>query len=133
MKPIDYAKHWIAVLSSDASVKSAVKLLRDENIGSILVKDCKGKPEGLLTDKVIFNAIAEDVDVSKKLVGDLRLEALVYIDKDADMEEVMGSFSKSPSGRLAMRDKHGNIVGILKRKNLERFSAFRVAKSFLKK
>ncbi|MBU0762093.1 MAG: CBS domain-containing protein [Candidatus Altiarchaeota archaeon] len=133
MKPFDYAKHWIAVLSLEASVKNAARLFRDENIGSILVKDEDGAPVGLLTDKVLFNAIAEGVDLRDKKVADLKVENLVYIEKDADIEDVAENFPKSPSGRLAMTDKNGNIVGILKRKNIERFSAFRVAKSIVRK
>lgn len=133
MKPYDYAKHWISALESGAPMKNAAKMLRDDNMGSILVKDGSGKPMGLLTDKVVFNAIAEGIPLNDKTVGDMKLEELVLISKDADIDEVTENFPKSPSGRLAMTDKDGNIVGILKRKNIERFSAFRIAKSFLRR
>jgi predicted transcriptional regulator len=133
MKPFDCAKHWIAVLGPDSTLKKAAKMFRDECMGSILIKDDDGNPMGLLTDNVVYDCIAEGIDLSGKRVSDIKLENLVMLPKDAELEDIMAAFKKSPSGRIAMTDREGTIVGILKRKNLERFSMLRIAKNYRKK
>ena len=133
MKPYAYAKHRVNKCSLSYPIRKLAKLFAEENIGSVLVKNEDGKYVGLLTDKVLFKAIADGSALAGKKVSDLRLESIVYVRKDADLDEVIEKFNESDSGRLVMQDSDGNVVGILKRKNIERFSEFRVAKTLVRR
>ena len=93
----------------------------------MIVKDRSGKYVGLLTDKVFFEALASGVVLVGMRVCDLKLEPLICVNKNAGIEEVMMKFRETPSGRLAMVDDEGRIVGILKKKNIDRFSIFKTA------
>jgi len=133
MKPYNYAKHRITECGLDFTVKTVARLFVEENSGSMLVKDEEGNYVGMLTDLVLFNAIADGIDLSDKTLADIELEPVVTIGKNAGMDEVNEKFNESGSGRLVMIDGHDRVVGVLKRKNIERFSAYRVARSLVRK
>ncbi len=128
MKPFYYAKKRIVECSLNTSIKEVARMFRDENIGSVVVRDDANKKVGLMTDTVVYNAIIKGVNVLDKQVKDLKLEPLVFASKDADIDEVSERFRETDSGRLAMTDSEGNIVGILKEKNIRRFSPYDMAK-----
>ena len=131
MRPFNYAKRRIVECDGDFTLKTAVGLFVDENCGSILVKDSKGEYIGLLTDTAVFRAISEGLDLSKMTVSEIGLEPIVRLDKNADIDEVMSKFNECGSTRILMVDSGSRIVGILKRSNLERFSAYRLAHNML--
>lgn len=133
MKPYNYAKHRITECGLDFSVRGAARLFLEENSGSLLVKDEEGNYSGMFTDLLLFKLVSEGIDLSEKRLHDIELEKIVFIGKDAGVEEVMESFNMSRSGRLVMKDPSDHVVGVLKRKNIERFSAHRIAKQLLRK
>lgn len=120
--PYDYAKKTTAECGTDWPISRAAETFDRENIGSMLVKDRSGAYAGLLTDKTLFKAISGGLDLYELTVGELPLEPVVFIGKNAGLAEVSMKFRESPSGRLVMRDENGRIVGVLKKKNLDRFS-----------
>ncbi len=132
MKPFNYAKHRITECGLDFTVKTATRLFVEENSGSLLVRDDEGGYVGMLTDKVIFRAVADGIDLLDKTLADIDLEPIVKIGKNADLDEVMEKFNESGSGRIVMVDINNRVVGVLKRKNIERFSVFRVARSLVR-
>jgi CBS domain-containing protein len=121
-KPYAYARKTTAECRLDSPLAAVAKILIDEDIGSVLVKDSSGRYCGLLTDKLIFKAIAGQSALSHMVVGDLDLEPIVFASKNASMGEVMLKFMETPSNRLVMVDDHGKVVGVLKKKNLDRFA-----------
>lgn len=126
LTPYDYARKKIVYCWLDEPVTEVAKRLVTENIGSLVVDDRNGKHVGMLTDAVIFNAISSCVDICDLQVKDLKLEPFVTAKMDADINEVMEKFKKTESGRIALLDDEGEIAGILKKKNLERFASFKV-------
>lgn len=122
LTPYDYARKKVVYCWLDEPVNEAARRLAAENIGSMVVDDRKGRHVGMLTDFVIFTAISANADVSGMQVKDLKLEPLVTAPMDAEINDVMGLFDKTESGRIALVDEDGDIAGILKKKNLERFS-----------
>jgi CBS domain-containing protein len=120
--PYDYARRTTPSCELQLPLMEAARIFAEEEVGSILVKDGRGGYAGLLTARVVMRALSEGKDLSLTQVGQMTLEPAVYVSKDAGMDEVRERFTQSPSGRLLMTDGDGNVVGVLKRKNLERFS-----------
>jgi len=123
--PYDYAKKTTAECGTDWPITRAAETFDLGNIGSMLVKDASGAYTGLLTDKTLFKAISDGLDLYELTVGELPLEPIVFISKNAGFDEVSMKFRESPSGRIVMRDDNGRIVGVLKKKNIDRFSNIR--------
>ncbi|MCX6695188.1 MAG: CBS domain-containing protein [Candidatus Altiarchaeota archaeon] len=107
----------------DDPVRAVARLFENEGVGSALVKQ-GGEYVSIITDSMIFNAISENRDVREMRVRDFKLMPLVKVGRDADYEEVMESFEKNGVSRIALTDELGKVVGVLKRKNLERFGFF---------
>jgi predicted transcriptional regulator len=66
----------------------------------------------------------EGRDLSNLKASDISVEPASTVSMDADLDQVMEAFRKTGSGRIIMTDHDGKPAGILKRKNLERFSAY---------
>ena len=132
-KPYDYARKRTEECSIDWPMRKTASLLIKEDIGSMLVKDAAGKYVGMLTDKIILKAISDGVDLADKTVGDLQLEPLIYVNKNAGIDEVMMKFKETPSGRLVMVDEDGRAVAVLKKKNIDRFSIFHTVNRILRR
>ncbi|MFH1056104.1 MAG: CBS domain-containing protein [Candidatus Altiarchaeota archaeon] len=133
MRPYDYAKRMITECHTGTPLKEMANVFNEENIGSVLVKSDNGAFAGMLTDKVIYDSIANGIELSNKKVGDLKLEPIIWADKDEEIEVLTEKFKKSPSGRVVMTDMQGKPVGILKRKNIERFSMFKQAERMIRR
>jgi len=132
LTPYDYARKKIVYCWLDEAVNEVAKRLANENIGSIIVDDRNGKHVGLLTDAVLFRAISSCVDVCNLQVKDLKLEPMVTASMDADIEEVMQKFRETDASRIALTDEEGNIAGLLKKKNLERFARFELGEKLFR-
>jgi predicted transcriptional regulator len=122
LTPYDYARKKVVYCWLDEPVNEAARRLAAENIGSMVVDDRNGRHVGMLTDFVLFNALSGSGDVSCMQVKDLHLEPLLTAPMDAEINLIMGLFDKTESGRIALVDEDGEIAGILKKKNLLRFS-----------
>ncbi|MBD3387742.1 MAG: CBS domain-containing protein [Candidatus Altiarchaeales archaeon] len=132
-KPIHYAKKRVKTCTADCMVRDAAKMFKDENMGSLIVTDEEGNHMGLFTDAVLFKAISNGLDLRAMKLGDLDLEPIVRADKNADFGDVQGMFKESPSGRLVLYGKEGEIAGVLKRKNVERFGFYKAASRMLRR
>ena len=128
-KPYAFARKNLIECSVGDSIRDVARIFQDESVGSALVKDESGSYIGMLTDSIVFKAIADDVDVRSMRVRDFSLMPLVKVNKNADLGEVMEAFQKHDVSRLAMTDDNGRIVGVLRKKFMERFGSFSMASS----
>lgn len=122
IRPYDFARKDVFYCRPDELVADASDRLVEKNIGSLVVHEKGGKNIGLLTDALILKAVTSGRELCEIRVKELELEPLVSAPRDADMKEVLKKFKESVSGRIALVDGAGRIVGILKEKNLRRFA-----------
>jgi len=125
--PYAYARKNVVECGISETLPSVAKKMRDEGVGSLIVKDESGGYAGMLTDSLIFCAIADGKNVSEMKVSDLHLMPFAKASRDADFGEVMDLFAKHNVSRLALTDEKGKIVAVLKKKNIERFAYFNMA------
>ena len=121
-KPYDYARKKVFYCWSDEPVRDVARRLVRENVGSMVVKDKSGKHVGMLTDSLIFESISAGLEMCDTRVRELDLEPLVTAPMSIDINEALQKFKKTRASRLALVNKKGVIVGILKEKNLKRFA-----------
>jgi len=126
-KPYAYARKNVVECGAGDMLRDVARHLKNESVGSTLVKDSNGAYVGMLTEAIIFEAIAEGMEVEKLHVRDLKLMPYVSASKDAGFDEVMDIFNKNGVSRLAMTDEKGRVVGVLKKANLDRFASYRMA------
>jgi ATP-dependent Lon protease len=76
----------------DATIRDVAKLMRDQNIGDVLVTDADDKLCGIITDRdIVVRSVAdEDVDIDKLRAGDICThDHLATLEPEAAVEEAI--------------------------------------------
>ncbi len=115
--------HPATIIEPAMSVCEAAKLMKDRNVGSILVKEHKGK-WGIMTERDIMNkVVAECKDCSEVKVSDIMAELKYTIDSNASAEKASEIFNTYPIRRLAVLED-GEVVGVLTTRDIAKELVF---------
>ena len=99
-------------LTTDVPVIEAAKVMRDEDIGDILVTD-DGQLRGILTDRdIVVRVLAEGLDPTQTPVGDVCSEDLVTVTPDDGVDHVI-RLMRTRSLRRVPIVEGGKCVGIV--------------------
>ncbi|MFQ6050427.1 MAG: cyclic nucleotide-binding/CBS domain-containing protein [Candidatus Hydrothermarchaeota archaeon] len=99
-------------VDKESTVKEAVKIMVDKNVGAVVIFD-KEEPVGMLTEKdILENIVLNDAKASEVKVKEIMSTPLVTIDPDAELQEASRLMSKWDIKRLVVvgTDK---VVGII--------------------
>ncbi len=111
---------------SDDTVPQVAKLMRDEWTDSVFVKDDKGNVVGIITDGIIWDLVAREKDPREYKAKDVMYKPFISVDaKDPiySIEEFRDLLDQSKVKRVAVK-KEGKIVGVVRKKFLERFKRY---------
>jgi CBS domain-containing protein len=99
-------------LSEDAPVSEAAKVMRDEDIGDILItKD--GELFGILTDRdIVVRVLAENLEPTDTPVGDIASQELVTVTPDDTVDDAVRLMRQRKLRRVPVVDG-GKCVGIV--------------------
>ena len=102
----------VTVRPSD-SISRAARLMRDADIGDVLVTGEDGRLLGILTDRdITVRAVARELDVSQAPVGDFMSSSLFTATPDADVEDGAHIMAQQQVRRLPIVEG-GRLVGIV--------------------
>lgn len=102
----------LVMVSPSTSVAHAARLMRDANIGSVLVTDAD-RLVGILTDRdVTIRVVAEGTDTNKAQVGNFMTRELFTGMPDWDVEDAVDIMGEEQIRRLPILE-NGKLVGIL--------------------
>lgn len=101
-----------ATLSADSTVEDAARLMKERDIGDVIVmKD--GELCGILTDRdIVVRALAEHRDISKTPVDQICSHHLVTVSPDADVTAAVQLMRDHAIRRLPVVEE-GKPVGIV--------------------
>lgn len=106
----------VVTVTRDLSVQRAARVMREENVGSLIVVDRDGggqKPVGILTDRdVVYELVALDLDADDVTVGDLMSLDLVIVEESEDFSATLRLMGEQGIRRVPVVDRDGNLVGI---------------------
>jgi CBS domain-containing protein len=98
--------------SAFSSVLEASLLFEDENCGAVPVID-GGRPIGILTDRDVALAVANNPDLGSRPVADFMSKDVISVAPDASLEEVAALFRQHGIHRLLVVDAAGQLRGII--------------------
>jgi CBS domain-containing protein len=99
-------------VAADSDVKNAAQLMRDRDVGDVLVVD-GDQVLGILTDRdVVVRAVARGLDPNATRVDEVCTRDLLAVDADGPIEEAVGLMRERAVRRLVVADD-GQIVGIV--------------------
>ncbi len=98
--------------SAFSSVLEASVLFQDAECGAVPVVDA-GRPVGILTDRDVALAVANNPDLGNLPVAEFMRKDVVTVAPDASMEEVTELFSRHGVHHLLVVDAVGQLQGII--------------------
>lgn len=112
----DLATPEVVTVSREVSVKEAAALMREKNVGSVVVVEQqggRGLPVGIITDRdVTYEVVALDLEASDVKVGDVMSLDLVTINHDTDLGAALRVMGQQGIRRLPVVDAEGALTGV---------------------
>ncbi len=109
----------LATVDPHAPVAEAARLMRDEDVGAVIVED-QNQLIGLLTDRdIAVRAVAEDRSPHETEVGEIASKDLETLRPDDDVDAAV-ELMRATAVRRAPVVEEGRVVGILSLGDLAR-------------
>ncbi len=116
--------HAITVVKPDISVMEVARIMRDKDIGSVLIK-LNELEWGIATERdIIIKVIARDIDPKTTKISDIMTPLQYTIDANATIQKASEIFNVHDIRRLpVMQD--GEIIGIITARDVAKRAVFR--------
>jgi len=117
--------HDITVLNERLSVQFAAKIMRDKNIGSVLVEGDKGRICGIVTERdVLKKVVAVGLNPASVSLREIMSSDLITVGEDEDVTEASSLLNKFHIRRLPLVNAKGTIVGIVTARDVAKSVAY---------
>ncbi len=114
----------VIFIKKEADLNQAVRLMKQHNIGMLLVCDNLGKPEGLLTDRDILLYLSNDNGTLEEIpVSEVMSKNLITLNSEMNIHDAACLFSKHRLRRLPVVE-NSRLVGVLSISDLARKRIF---------
>jgi IMP dehydrogenase len=100
----------VETISSDDTVREAARVMRTENINSLLVP---GTEVGILTGTDILDAVAAGHDLDELRVADVMTMPVESISEEIQLHEAVAMMTNYTINHLPVRDYDGDYVGMV--------------------
>lgn len=108
----------VITVGEEASAHEVAKIMRDNNIGCVIVSTRDGKPVGIITEKdLVTRVVAENIHPSEITAKEVMSTPLITIDAEKTISEAAKEMNHYDVSRLAVMYK-GNLVGVITSKDI---------------
>lgn len=112
-KASDIMEEGIFSLHSDAPIQEAAKLMSEEGIHCVAVLNEKNIPLGLISSEMIVDLIAEEVDMQKTKLEEVKLKPVIMVKEKIPLDKVIKKMKKDKTYKVILTDEKGNLKGVL--------------------
>ena len=104
----------VHVATLGESVRAVAQRMRELNLGTVVVKDERGRPAGILTDRdIALRVVAEDKDPKMTPVLEVMTSVPKSIPEDTAIESALATMRAEKCRRLPVVGRDGRLVGVL--------------------
>jgi len=104
----------VRTIKPDASVEEALRRLRAERIGSLVVSENGANLIGIISERDILNAIADHgIGVLGEGVGSVMIEKVFACSRDDDVSSVMALMTSQRIRHIPVVEKDGRLGGMI--------------------
>jgi len=101
-------------VTREDTVLSAAKQMREHEVGSLVITDKEGFPEGIVTDRdIVLRCVAEDLQADKATVGTVMTSDVHTVHEDMATEAALEEMADKEVRRLVVVNDAGRVVGIV--------------------
>jgi predicted transcriptional regulator len=109
----DYMRKKFYILKADDTVATAVKVMKENNIGSVGVQFENG-PVGIVTDRdIVMKVVSVSGDPAKVKLQDIAVRNPITVSQDASLEEAFKLMRDNGILRLIVLDDRSRPFGLL--------------------
>lgn len=113
----EYCNREVVIVSRDATIREAARLMREYHVGDLVVvaEGEKGAmPVGILTDRdIVVELVAQGVDPGTVVIGDVMTFDLHVAREENDILDTIRYMRDQGVRRLPVIDRDEKLVGIL--------------------
>jgi CBS domain-containing protein len=101
------------IISPEATLAEAAQQMNETECG-VLPVGIPNRLEGIITDRdIVIRAVSKGKNVNREKVKDFMTPVLHYCNEEDTVEDAAGMMQKHRIARLVVKDRAGNITGIL--------------------
>jgi len=105
-------------IGENGTLSRAAEMMRDMHVGALPVCGEEGRLLGIVTDRdIVVRCIAEGEDPNISTAGDLAEGTPIWVDADADVQEVLSLMTDAQIRRLPVIENKW-LVGMISEANL---------------
>jgi predicted transcriptional regulator len=117
MRVGDVCTRSVVHCSRNASALEVAKMMRDDNIGNVVVvddRDGQKVPIGVVTDRdIVVQLVAKEIDPGDIMVTDLMARELFVALEEEDIHDAIQRMRYRGARRLPVVDREGALVGVV--------------------
>jgi len=112
------------LLGEDASIASAIELMRAKRIGCAFIVDDMGRPLGFFTERKVIELLAQGyTDLDDIPLSEHMDDAWFAVHEDAPLCEVVDAIQRRGARFLCVTDEEGCVVALTGQKGLAEYVA----------
>ncbi|MGB7291599.1 MAG: CBS domain-containing protein [Thermodesulfobacteriota bacterium] len=109
----DIMKTNVVTVPPSTPVTEAATLMREENIGSLVVVSVDKKIVGIITDRdIVVSVVANGKSPAEIVVGDVMTSELITVQEDESIFDILRVLGKNSIRRVPVL-RRGRLVGIV--------------------
>lgn len=102
----------VVTADRNTPIENVAATMATENVGSVVIVD-EDTPVGLVTDRMVALALADNPDLSGATAGDLMSDDLVTVGPEVGVFDLVGTMSEEGIRRMPVVGEDGSLVGIV--------------------
>lgn len=112
-KARDFMHQGVECIQQDETLLTAARKMRDMHVGALPICGDDDRLQGIVTDRdIVVYCIANGMDPSETTAAQLAQGTPVWINADADEQEVLGLMAKNAIRRLPVMENN-RLVGMI--------------------
>ena len=110
----NFIKKDIVTATADQTVEEVANLMRDYDIGAVVICDDDGFPEGMVTDRdIVLRCVCDGGDCTDMSVVDIMSEDIQTVSMNAGLMEILQCMRSSGVRRVPLVDDEGRAVALI--------------------
>ena len=103
----------VVTLPPEATCAEAATLMRDENIGAVVIAE-SGRPLGMVTDRdLVIRVIADGMEAGKTQLRDVMSGEPIFLGGERSIEQVSAAMGSLAIRRVPVVDEAGRLCGLV--------------------
>jgi len=101
-------------ISREDTVLTAARQMLEHEVGTLVVTDEEGMPDGIVTDRdIVLRCVADELRPDKTKVGGIMTPAVHTVHEEATIEVALEELADKEVRRLVVVNDAGRVVGIV--------------------